>query len=200
MSVRGLLALAAFLFLLCVSAAGLLVHRLGWWEEAKPVEWTFVNPTLTVAWGQRVVLRPILEGVPPLRYTFLAKVLEPHPDDPVAPVPHLRAGVEELEGDNWAYRPPVQALALCQMGALTAQEWLSEIRPVLERSGSGEDRMLLKAVFGHRNGSFVIYYHDPARPVPAVGWMRSEMIAENAPPEVDFATDGGIAQVPAKGG
>lgn len=196
MSVRGLSALFAFLFLLCVAAAGLLVHRLGWWGEARAPEWSFVNPTLGVARGQRVVLRPILEGVPALRYTFLAAVLEPGTDDPMAPVPHLRAGVEERGDDVWEFRPPPEALALCQMGALTPQEWLEEIRPVREVGGAKGDRMLLQAVFGHRNGAIMAYYFDPARPVPAVGWTRSEMVTEGRMPEIHFASDGGVAEVP----
>ena len=79
-------------------------------------------------------------------------------DDPVAPVPHLRAGVEESEDGDWAFRPPVAGLNLCQMGALTAQEWFEEIGPVKELGGAGEDRILLKAVFGHRTGATVAYF------------------------------------------
>lgn len=196
MSVRALLALAALLLALSVAAGGLLLHRLGWLTEEEPVAWTFVNPTLDVKRGQRVVLRPILEGTRSLRYTFLVKVTEPLTDDPVAPVPHLRAGVEELFEGDWSYRPPVEALALCQLGALTPQEWLMEIRPVLEMRGSGEPSMLLKAVFGHRSGAVVSYYHDPEAPVPAVGWGRSELVAESRAPEIHFASDGGLALLP----
>lgn len=195
MSVRGLAVLAALLSVLSVASGTLLVHRLGWWEEAKPLEWEFRNPTLSVARGQRVILRPIVEGLRPLRYTFLASVVEPATDDPVMPVPHLRAGVEELLDDDWNFRPPIGALALCQMGALTPQEWLVEIRPVIEVRGLGEQRTLLKAVFGHRTGAFVSYYFVPGKPVPAVGWTRSEMTAEGRPPEIHFAADGGIAEV-----
>ncbi len=196
MSVRGLLAAAAVLAALCCGAAFLLVDRLGRLRDEPPAEWTFVNPTLGVARGQRVVLRPILEGVPLLRYTFLAAILEPPTDDPVSPVPHLRAGVEERSGDEWEVLPSVASLELCQMGALTAQEWLEEIRPVREVRGERGDRMLLKAVFGHRSGAGVSYYHDPLRPVPAVGWMRSENVAEGRPPEIHFASDGGMAELP----
>jgi hypothetical protein len=195
MNVKGLAALAGFLFALCCGAAILLASRLGWWATAEQVEWTFVNPTLGVARGQRVILRPIVEGVRSFRYTFLLAVAEPMTDDPVAPVPHLRAGVEELEGDEWLYRPPVEALAFCQLGALTPQEWLEEIRPVMEVGGAFGDRMLLKAIFGHRNGSIVFYFHDPERPVPAVGWTRSEMVVQERPPEIHFATDGGLAEL-----
>ncbi len=197
MSVRALAAAAALLLLLCVAAGVLLVRRLGWLETPAPVEWTFTNPTLAVARGQRVMLRPIVEGLLPLRYTFLVRVTDPLPDDDMAPVPHLRAGTEELEDGEWAYRQP-EALALCQMGALTAQEWLMEIRPVVESRGSGEERLLLKAIYGHRNGATVAYYHDPAAPVPAVGWTRSELLAEGRPPEVHFATDAGLATLPAE--
>jgi hypothetical protein len=194
MSVRGLAALAIFLVLLGGIAAGLLAHRLGWWSDAKPVEWAFVNPTLAVARGQRVVLRPILEGVPEFRYTFVRTAPEPGTDDPMAPVPYLGAGVEERNGDQWEYRSP-EALALCQMGALTPQEWLLEIRPVLEVGGAKGDRTLLKAVFGHRNGAVVSYFFDPERTVPAVGWTRSEMVSEGRAPEIHFASDGGIAEL-----
>ncbi|MCK6459010.1 MAG: hypothetical protein L6Q95_03860 [Planctomycetes bacterium] len=195
MSVRALAAVAAILLLLAVTAGVLLVRRLGWLETGAQVEWTFTNPTLLAARGQRVILRPIVEGVLPLRYTFLLTVADPRPDDDMAPVPHLRAGTEELEDGEWAFRQP-EALALCQMGALTAQEWLAEIRPVVERWGSGEERLLLKAIFGHRSGATVTYYHDPAAPVPAMGWTRSELVGEGRPPEVHFATDAGIAAVP----
>jgi hypothetical protein len=195
-SERALAAAAAVLFVLCVAAGALLARRLGLLETPAPIEWTFENPTLEVARGQRVVLRPIVEGIRPLRYTFLLTVAEPLPDDPVAPVPHQRAGVEEREEDYWAFRPPVEPLALCQMGALTAQEWLEEIRPVIESRGAGEERMLLKAVYGHRAGATVAYYHDPEAPVPAVGWARSEMMGENRPPELHFATDAGLATIP----
>jgi hypothetical protein len=195
MSVRGLAALAAVLLVLCAAAAVLLARRLGWQEMPKPADWVFVNPTLDVARGQRVVLRPILEGVPALRYTFLASVAEPGTDDPLAPVPHIVAGIEERNGDEWEYRPPPEALALCQMGALTPREWLEEIRPVREVGGAGGDRMLLRAVFGHRNGSVISYYVDPAQRVPAVGWTRSEMVTEGRMPEIHFASDGGMADV-----
>jgi hypothetical protein len=195
MSLRALAATAGLLFVLCATALGLLVHRLGWWGEPPAVEFVFVNPTLGVARGQRVVLRPILEGASPLRYTFLACVAEPAPDDRVVPLPNLRAGVEEREDDEWYYRSE-EALMLCQLGALTPQEWLEEIGPVRELDGAGKERILLRARFGHRNGSQVAYYHDPARPVPAVGWTRSELLAEGRPPEVHFATDGGRADLP----
>ncbi|HEX5137449.1 MAG TPA: hypothetical protein VFY93_10780 [Planctomycetota bacterium] len=197
MSARALKGTAAVLFVLCVAAAALLSRRLGWWDAPAPIEWTFVNPTLSVARGQRVVLRPIVEGVRPLRYTFVLPVTDPLPDDPVAPVPHLRAGVEEYEEGEWAYRPPVEAVAFCQMGALTPQEWLTEIRPILESGGAGGARMLLKATFGHRSGATVAYYHDPMAPVPGLGWTRNEMVAEGRPPELYFATDGGLAILPA---
>jgi hypothetical protein len=199
MSLRALAATAALLFVLCVVAAGLLVERLGWWDVPEPPELVFVNPTLGVVRGQRVVLRPILEGATSLRYTFLAEFREPRPDDEVAPVPHLRAGVEEREGGEWCLRTeqPVAALALCQMGALTAQEWLEEIRPVREVLGAGRERLLLRAQFGHQNGSTIAYYFDPERPVPAVGWTRSEMLAPGGrAPEVHFASDGGRVELP----
>jgi len=192
-SVRGLAVVAMLLGALCVGAAFLLVDRLGWSRDEPPPEWTFQNPTLGVAKGQRVVLRPILEGVPSLRYTFTAAVVEPAADDPVAPVPHWRVGVEERAEDDWEYRPHVASLALCQLGALTEQEWLQEIRPVREVRGERGDRMLVKAVFGHRSNAVVSYYHDPLRTVPAVGWSRSEIVAEGRPPEVHFASDGGVA-------
>jgi len=196
MSVRVLAATAALLFAILVGAAALLSRQLGWWDKPAPVEWTFVNPTLSVEPGQRVILRPIVEGVRPLRYTFVRSFLEPLQDDEVSAVPHLGAGVEEYEDGEWAFRPPVEAINLCLMGALTNKEWLTDIEPVLEWSGGGKQRMLLKAVFGHRNGSTVAYYYDPKEPVPAFGWTRSEMAAENRAPELYYATDGGVAVLP----
>jgi hypothetical protein len=193
-STRGLAFTAAALFVLCVAAALGLADRLGHLRRAEPTPLVFANPALDVAQGQRVVLRPIVAGAPALRLTFLATITEPTPEDPVAPVPHLLAGAEEREGDEWVLRPgegSVQPLLLCQMGALTPQEWLEEIRPVLEVSPDGSERLLLRAQFGHRTGAAIAYYFDPQAPVPAVGWTRSEFLASDRPPEIHFASDGG---------
>lgn len=197
MSLRALAVTAAFLLALCAGAAWLLLDRLGYGREPEAAGWAFENPTLGYARGQRVVVRPILEGGRALRYTFLVAVGEPLPEDPVAPLPHLRAGVEEREGEDWFYRAtgPVASLSLCQLGALTTQEWLTEIRPVREVSPTGEDRILMQATYGHQNGSVVVYYHDPGRPVPCVGWERSEMYAKGRDPEVYFASDGGRVEL-----
>jgi hypothetical protein len=107
MSVRGLASVAVLLGALCAGAGFLLCDRLGWSRDEPPPAWTFVNPTLQVARGQRVVLRSIVAGVPSLRYTFLPTILEPASDEEV-PIPHLRAGVEEETDDEWRFRPPVR--------------------------------------------------------------------------------------------
>jgi hypothetical protein len=197
MSVRGLAVMALVLLAMCVAAALRLLDPFGWWRSPPPPEWTvFVNPTLSVTRGQRLVLRPMLEGERMLRYTFLTEKAEPMTDDPMLPVPYRGAGVEELNGDLWEFRSP-EPLALCQMGALTPQEWLEEIGPVEQRGGQGGPRTLLRAVYGHRNGSAVLYYFDPERTVPVVGWVRRELIPQDGSiPEVLFASDGGIVKVP----
>jgi hypothetical protein len=146
---------------------------------------------LSVARGPRVIFRPMLEGELTIRYTFLAEKMEPLTDDLVAPVPYRAAGVEELNGDVWEYRS-AEPLLLCQMGALTHEEWLEQIGPVEERGGARGPRTLLRAVYGHRNGSQVAYLFDPLAPVPAVGWIRREMLPQEGMPEVIFASDGGV--------
>jgi hypothetical protein len=194
MSTRLLAVTAAVLFVLSVVAGVLLADRLGYLREEEPPPFDFVNRTLGVARGQRVILRPIVANAPALRLTFLATIAEPAPEDPVAPVPHLRAGAEESEEGEWLLRPGeagVQPVLLCQMGALTAQEWLDEIRPVVEVREDGTERLLLRAQFGHRTGPPVAYYFDPQAPVPAFGWTRSELLTPDGPPEIHFASDGG---------
>jgi len=197
MSQRALAAIAVLLLGLCVLAGRKAAEVLGYLDRPQPTAWTFENHTLGYVRGQRVVIRPILEGGRALRYTFLVAVGEPLPDDPVLPLPHLRAGVEEYVDDGWYYRAsnPIAALALCQMGALTTQEWLREIRPVREISTAGGGRVLLQATYGHQNGATVVYYQDPERPVPCLGWERSEMFTEGRDPEVYFATDGGRVEL-----
>jgi len=193
-------ALAIVLGVLVLGGALLLLDRLGYLAEPERLELVFENPTLDVQRGQRVVIRPLVEGAPWRRYTFLVSQAEPQPDDPVYPAPHLRAGVEERGEDGGWYRLTgadfVQPLAMSQMGATSIQEWLEEIRLVREEDAQGRSRLLVRAQFGHANGSTVAYYFDPGAPVPAFGWIRQEVMSPEADvPEVHFAIPGGLAPV-----
>ena len=202
MSNRALGLLALVLGLLVIGAVGLGLQRLGYLTDAEPVDFVFTNPTLQVKRGQRVIVRPMLEGGSWRRFTFLVMLAEPQPDDPVYSAPHIRAGVEERgEDGNW-YRLRsvdqfVQPLALSQMGATTIKEWLEEIRPVREIGNDGTMRTVLRVMFGNVAGGQVIYVFDPNRPIPAFGWIRQEVhgAEEGKDPEVHFTRPDGFAPV-----
>jgi hypothetical protein len=90
--------------------------------------------------------------------------------------------------------------ALGQLGTLTAQEWLVEIRPVRERRADGAERMLLRATFLHGTGAQTAYYYDADPAVAAtaspLGWSRTERAGPGEAPEVEFAFPGGFARPP----
>ena len=41
----------------------------------------------------------------------------------------------------------------------------------------------------------MVYYHDPATPVPGVGWYRQEVYGQGAPQTLMFASDGGRVEL-----
>lgn len=193
MTTRGLAWTALLLALLIGGAAWLTLERLGRLEKLPAPDFLFENHVLGVQRGQRIILRPMQEGAPMLRYTFTGTETEPEAAErPFFPAPYVVAGMEDRKADEdtWRFRD-YSYLILGQMGAMTPKEWLEEIGPVRERRRDGSERTLLRARYGHESGATVLYYFDPERPVPCVGWFRSEMHAQGREPEVHRAVDAG---------
>ena len=166
MSVRALAALAAFLCLLCVASAVLLAHRLGWWGDAQARRLDFaVNPTLTVVRGHFVIVRPILEGMPSLRYTFLVAVTDPKRTIRWRPCPTCARGSRAGSG-----RLGVPASGGC---ALPLPDGRHDPAGVARGDpaggggggrGRGEDAA--QGALRPPERACVAYYHDPGESVP----------------------------------
>jgi hypothetical protein len=190
---RGLLGTAVLLALLLGGVAWLTLDRLGLLEELPTPDFVFENRTLSAERGQRIILRPLQEGSPTLRYTVTGAEVEPERrENAFFPAPHLVAGMEDRQAgeDTWYFKDYAY-LVLGQMGAMTPKEWLEEISLVRERGRDGTERTLVRALYGHESGATVVYYFDPARPVPVVGWFRSELHAQDRVPEIHFARGAG---------
>lgn len=194
MTTRGLAWTALLLALLLGGVAWLTLDRLGLLEELEAPGFVFENHLLDVQRGQRILLLPLQEGVPAVRYTITGAEVEPEVrEKPFFPSPYVVAGLEDrrADEDTWYFKD-YAFLVLSQMGAMTPKEWLEEIGLVRERGPRGTERLLLRARYGHESGATVLYYFDPERPVPGVGWCRSEMHAQaQALPEIHRARDAG---------
>ncbi|MHC4818614.1 MAG: hypothetical protein ACYTF8_11220 [Planctomycetota bacterium] len=193
MTTRGLSWTALGLALLLGGATWLTLDRLGLLEELPVPDFVFRNHVLDVERGRRIILRPMQEGPPTVRYTFTGTEAEPEVSEKAFfPAPYVVTGMEDRKPDEDAwYFKDYFFLVLGQMGAMTPKEWLEEIGLVRERSRDGTERLLVRALYGHESGATVVYYYDPERPVPGVGWFRSEMHAQDRDPEVHFARDAG---------
>ncbi len=191
MSERGLIKIVVVQLLLLVGIAFLLVDRLGRLRPIKPGSWTFRNPTLDVAKGTRVMLQPQTGMRQATRWFISDPVVEP--DVNGAPgVPHRPTLREDWEGGGFTLftgRSPRSALILTQMGAMTDSEWFEELRPVMETGPEGRTTLRLVAVYGHTNGSAIVYVHDPENPTPGFGWSRIEIRAPEKNAQVHFARD-----------
>ncbi len=194
MTARGLAWTALLLALLLAGVAWLTLDRLGLLEELEAPDFVFENHLLNVERGQRILLLPLQEGVPAVRYTITGAEAEPEVrEQPFFPSPYVVAGIEDRQADEdtWYFKD-YAFFVLSQMGAMTPKEWLEEIGLVRERGPGGSERLLLRARYGHENGATVLYYFDPERPVPVVGWCRSEMHAQTqAAPEIHRARGAG---------
>ena len=193
MTTRGLAWTALLLALLLAGVGWLALDRLGRLSEIPVPDLVFENHVLGVQRGQRIILRPLQDGAPALRYTFTGAEVEPEAGGrSFFPAPYVVAGMETRPAgdDAWHFKDYLY-LVLVQMGAMTAKEWLEEIGLVRERGRDGTERTLVRARYGHESGATVIYYFDPERPVPGVGWFRSEMHAQGRDPEIHFARDAG---------
>ncbi|MHC4494038.1 MAG: hypothetical protein ACYTDU_20780, partial [Planctomycetota bacterium] len=172
MTTRGLAWTALLLALLLVGVAWLTLDRLGLLEELETPDFVFENHVLGVQRGQRIILRPLQEGTPTLRYTFTGAEVEPEVNEKsFFPAPYVVAGMEDRQAgeDTWYFKDYL-FLVLGQMGAMTPKEWLEEIGLVRERGRDGAERTLVRARYGHESVAAVLYYFDPERPVPGVGW------------------------------
>jgi hypothetical protein len=191
---RGLFWTALLLAVLLGGAAWLTLDRLGLLEELPVPDFVFQNHVLGVERGQRIVLWPLQEGVPAVRYTFTGAEVEPEVSEKsFFPAPYVVAGMEDRKPneDTWYFKD-YAFFVLGQMGAMTPKEWLEEISLVRERRRDGTERTLIRALYGHESGATVVYYFDPERPVPGVGWCRSEMHTQDqVPPEIHRARAAG---------
>jgi hypothetical protein len=181
---------ALVLGLLLLGGAWLTLDRLGLLEEVPTPDFVFENHVLGIQRGQRIILWPMQDGAPTLRYTFTGVEVEPEArEKPFFPMPYGVAGMEDRKaGEDAWYFKDYAFFVLGQMGAMTPKEWLEEIGLVRERGRDGQDRLLIRARFGHESGATILYYFDPERPVPGVGWFRSELHAQGADlPEVHRA-------------
>ena len=199
MSTRALAAVASILGLLLVVSSLLFLHKKGFTSSSSSSDLVFVNQTLLAKRGERVVLRPVSVPAPSRRYWAATYLTEPENDDVILAYPHLRAAVErsQRDSDQWVFAPPVRALALARLGALREDEFLGDIRQVVEKGPDG-DRRLVCATFGDMQGASVAYYFDPERPTPLFGWERRERRATDQPLEVILAFDGGFRELPTK--
>jgi len=190
MSNRALVFVAVLQLALLVAVAFLLVDRLGRLRPLPAPSWTFRNPTLAVEQGARLVVQSQtgMEGA--TRWLVLEAVVEPDLQRPPG-VPYRPMYREDWDDGEFALfreRNPLQHLILAQMGAMTEDEWIEEIRPVLQAGPDGPEQRTL-AVFGHENGSTVVYVHDPEDPRPAFGWERMEFRPPDQAPRIHFARD-----------
>ena len=193
MTTRGLAWTALLLALLLGGVSWLALDRMGRLREFPAPDLVFENHVLRVRRGQRIVLRPMQDGAPTMRYTFTGAEVEPEAGGrSFFPAPYVVAGMEDRQAgaDTWYFKDYF-FLVLGQMGAMTAKEWLEEIDLVRERRRDGTERTLVRARYGHESGATVLYFFDPERPVPGVGWFRSEMHAQERVPEVHRATPAG---------
>ncbi len=195
-------ALAALLALFVFVAA----HRLGYFAVPTMPEWEFRNVLLDAKPGTRAILRPGRTDQKILRYWFVRFVPEPPADDavvaasPVGQYAHVRAGIgARMPGErSWAW-DGMAFFSFRQMGALTANEWLEEIRLVEESDGEGGHRLVLRALFQSPGGATSWYIFDPTRSAEenaasGFGWERIERHAAEQISEVYYLTPDGLKE------
>lgn len=208
MTTRGLavtaLVLAALLGVLGVSGA----HRLGRLAPVESPSWEFRNFLCDCKLGTRAVLRPGMASQESHRYWFLRLVHEPAPDDlsasdsEVGQFAHIRASVERSppREDAWFFAG-AKFFAYRQLGALTHNEFLEEIKLVEEEDGSGKRRTLLRAEFKTANRASSWYYYDPERDSADAagtgwGWERVERHATGSQSEVAYLSADSFKEPP----
>jgi hypothetical protein len=203
-STRALAWIAAFFGVLLAAGACLAVDRLGYLEEWETPQWSFENRMVSIVPFSVMYLRPARAGQPDGRFVFLDTVVEPDPEPRAevnANVPHVRLGmqVRHPDGESWQ-EPKLVLWSLGQLGTLTAQEWLLEIRLVHERRADGTERDLLRAGFLHGTGAQTTYFYETGpeaeAKAPPLGWSRTERAGPGEAPEVEFAFAGGTARPP----
>jgi hypothetical protein len=188
------LVLAALLGVLAVSGA----HRLGRLAPAESPSWEFRNFLCDCKPGTRAMLRPGMAAEEWRRYWFLRPILEPAPDDlsasdsEVGRFAHIRASVEvkRPREDGWFFSGAA-FFAYRQLGALTHNEFIEEIKLVQEEDSGGNRRTLLRAEFKTSNRASSWYFYDPERdPADAAktgwGWERVERHATGSQSEVVY--------------
>lgn len=199
MSVRGLATSAVTLALLLAILGLVAAHRLGYLAPAERPSWEFRNYLCDCRPGQQAILRPGLTNQQPRRYWFLRTVPEPEADDlaavdyEIGRYPHVRASVEVLEPatEQWAF-DGVAFFSYRQLGALTHNEFLEDIKLVEEKSGEGKSRTLLRVRFETAARASSWYFYDPAGGTgdSGLGWERVEHHATGETAELFYLTPG----------
>ena len=202
MSLRGLSLIAAILGSILGAVVYVGLDRLGHLEQWEAPGWKFQNQLLHVRPGSRVILNPINPDAIKARFMFERTVTEPvvrrdrepKPTDP-PPMPYVLLWLETRrpQETQWHFAS-ISFAILSQMGARSSQEWLEEIGPVRERLGDGSEKIMLRAVFGHQNGSHVAYFFDPNHPDPSAlgfGWTRMEAHSPDQQSEINYAVPAG---------
>jgi hypothetical protein len=196
--------LAALLGLFAFVAA----HRLGYFARPTMPDWELRNSLLETKPGTQAVLRPGRTDQKSLRYWFVRFVPEPAVDDasvtssPVGQFAHVRAGMSaRRSGESVWYFDGVAFFSFRQMGTLTVNEWLEEIRLVEESDGDGGRRLVLRALFQSPGGATSWYIYDPERSAETnatsgFGWERVERHAAEQSSEVFYLTPDGLKVPP----
>jgi hypothetical protein len=192
-STKTLAFVAAALFLLGAGAVLAGASRLGHLHSSDSVDLFFENPLLKAKTGQLVLLRPLQTNLPWMRVqTFkLEANPDPHPDKTLHPEPHFVVikMFRDPRGESWQFVPgdPRGPLPLASLGSLDARAWLEQIEMVTDKGPDGSSRRVACATFADPEGSIYRYFHDPKRPVTAVGWYRMAISRPDGTTELYFA-------------
>lgn len=187
MSTRALAVLGATLLLLVAGAAVAGTLRYGWFRPAEPIRWRLQNALLDARPGQRLLLRAMDPRESDLQ--FFVSHIQQDPDPRADPwhEPYLAYGLaERTPGTDEFVRASSGFIPLHLLGALSGKEWVQEIRPVVEKGEGGRRRMVLRLRCGQEQGGAILYFFDPARQEPPVGWYRQEIVTPDAPTRVFY--------------
>ena len=182
MGVRGLgiVALTLMLLLLLVGYVG--ARQLGWIGRGESEHLCFINYTLAAASGQVWEIHPLHPGVPQLRFVVSHLDTNPDPgDEPLYALPHafVYRGIKEPNQPGFSSEGK-GPLPFDRLGAVTTNEWLTEIRNGWELRGKTRVRVVI-AVFRGSDGRERRYFFDPAHPQIPLGWYRTEVLGPTDP-------------------
>ena len=112
----------------------------------------------------------------------------------------MRASVEVFDRptEQWQF-DGVKFFAYRQLGALTHNEFLEDIKLVEEQDQAGNTRTLLRARFETSTRASSWYFYDPTGDTGSsgLGWERVERHATGQPSEVYYLTPDHFREPPA---